>query len=499
MKVAEAGLLAMVAWWSTACGGTLQTNPGDLDGGVLPDGAIASGGSGGSNASGGRSSVGGAGGAGAGGIAVQAGATGTGGAVGIMGGSVGISRPPPMAGIVGIGGGMGVPIGGTNGNAPPPQNCQPASSYSSASDCQVDMSCDNDWVYTSCYLQSGDTWYCDCGSNYRSMSFQLSGSDSSTVCSTIADLCSSADPITFTDPEMCSLDYQNLGSDYCDLGENCTRTVDAGNGITAKQSSYNYANCYMDGSQLTCSCSTDQAYQTYLLSGFDVSTSCGYVMDLCDSGTAPVFDQPANCTDTYQDTSDGYCYEEQQCRSTSPVSDGVTAVLDDYRYADCQDLGTGSASCNCSTNQGYMRFEMDGSASSLNTCSGALQVCADVESLTLSGPITCSRSYQSASGGYCDAQLTCKQAGDLGGQQLLVYGDLYVNCNQDSSSGAWSCSCSSGQNSATFDLSVADGWDVCSMAADSCPNQIDVQIGMSGGGGFYRGGGPVPLPVVVTQ
>ena len=144
----------------------------------------------------------------------------------------------------------------------------------------------------------------------------------------------------------------------------------------------------------------------------------------------------------------------------------------------------GSAACNCSSSQGYMRFDTPGSASDLNTCSGALQICSSADAIALSGPIECAPSYQSANGQSCNAQLTCKQAGVLDSQSLLVYGDLYVNCSQPTAGGPWTCTCSSGQVSASFETTAADGWDACSMYAETCPSAIDVHIGMSSGGGM---------------
>ena len=483
MKIVSLGFLAATSLALAACSGTTQLpTEHDLDAGIgSRDGSFAS------TGTGGTSSV--VGGAGSPTGTNPGGSVATGGTL-VIGGTM--AFPPPIGGGI-VGGSIIGRPGGGNVEGPAPANCVSVSQTSADSDCQTELSCDNDWVYTYCYLQGDNDWYCNCNSNYRYLTFQVDSSDSSAVCAAISDVCSAAEAPSFTEAETCTTDYQSQGVDNCDLGKNCTRTVDLGDGITAQQNNYKSANCYNENGQLLCQCSNGQVYRSYQISGVGITTSCQVTMDLCDSDEALVFDEPAVCMTTYQDASDGYCNASQQCRSTTQVSDGITAVLDDYPYADCQDLGTGSALCSCSNNQGYMRFETESSASDLNTCTSATEICAAADIIDLSGPIDCSRSYQSASSQYCDAQLTCTQAGVLGGQDLLVYGDLYVNCSQPTSGGPWTCTCSSGQESASSEVDAADGWDVCSMYAESCPMAIDVQIGMTGNGGRYYGIYPFPL------
>jgi hypothetical protein len=129
------------------------------------------------------------------------------------------------------------------------------------------------------------------------------------------------------------------------------------------------------------------------------------------------------------------------------------------------------------------------------TCTRALRACTSGEELVLSGPIGCERSYQSAQGGqYCSAELRCGQAGTIGDMSLVAYGNVSANCQLLASGAPATCSCSSGTETASFEVDVdaTDAWDMCSMAAERCPDLVEVQIGNSGD---YYGFYPVGVPL----
>jgi len=176
------------------------------------------------------------------------------------------------------------------------------------------------------------------------------------------------------------------------------------------------------------------------------------------------------------------------------VTDTAAVLRLEGQYADCQDLEDGISTCSCSDNENYLRFDVTASATTLETCGDALSVCAAVDDIELSGTWECTRSYQSASADTCNGQFSCNQPATQGDLELQVYGDLSFYCQHAASDASWDCTCSSGQEAASVEIESDDGWDVCSLAAERCPELVEVQVG--GGGGYY---GPVgaPLPFAI--
>jgi hypothetical protein len=139
-------------------------------------------------------------------------------------------------------------------------------------------------------------------------------------------------------------------------------------------------------------------------------------------------------------------------------------------------------------------FRVEPESTGLATCEGALSACQSSDEVVPEGEITCSRNYQSASTGYCDAALECAQTAVVDGQEIGLIGTVNSNC-QELSPGVWTCYCYSNTQSVQFEMEGTDGWDVCGEAVDSCPERVDVQIGA--GGGIVSPGFPMPVPLPV--
>jgi hypothetical protein len=346
-------------------------------------------------------------------------------------------------------------------------------------DCYVETQCDNDFIYTSCFAETGDQWYCDCMSNYRYLSLEVSGSDPATMCASVAELCASPDTIASAEPEECTVQYQTQGVDYCDYGVVCTQTVEAGD-ITAELQSWKDANCYSDeNGQLRCNCSNESVYRTYLIEGVGTDRSCQLVMDLCESDEELVFEDPPVCETVYQDSfGEEYCSTEWECLQQTPVQEGVTALLSEWQYASCYPLNDTTVSCDCNGSQSYMRFSTAGTVDA-SMCSTAQQVCIAEEEIALSGPITCEPRNQSRGDGSCYASMECSQEGLFNRQALIVYGEVSIDCSLDASGAPWSCTCRSGTEATSLELEAADEWEACTLASGRCPDAVEVQIGSS--------------------
>jgi hypothetical protein len=410
-----------------------------------------------------------------------------------------VSVPPsslpvgPRGGAVAGPGPMGVYEEG-----PAPVDCEPIRESTDADYCETDLTCTNDSMYVYCYGVGDGSWGCECSSSYRYQSYQLMGVNSRSACVTAVEVCSAEDLPEFSEPETCATESQSRGSDYCDLQQQCTQSTEVAEGVTALRTNWKYANCYVEsGDQWLCYCGDNTTSQNYQISGTTGGAACQLVRDLCDRDEEVVFDGPQTCEPAYQSSGGGYCELQVECSQSTEVSDAATALRLEGQYANCQDLEDGISTCSCSDNESYLRFDVSASATTLGTCTDALAICAAADDIELSGAWECARSYQSASAGWCDSQISCNQAATQGDQELQVYGDLFLNCQQLASDAPWKCTCSSGQESASLEIESEDGWDVCSLAAERCPELVEIQIG--GGGGYYggpRGGilvGEVPL------
>lgn len=403
--------------------------------------------------------------------------------------SVGVAVPAGM-------GPVGRPPGsGSIGDAPPPENCEPTATSGAEEFCEVQMSCDNDAIYTSCFDQGNGTWACDCGGNYFWQSLEVTGVDGASACDVVSEFCTSGEEPDATQSEPCSTDFQSQASDYCELQQRCGQSFELADGVVATRYDYKYANCYDDGSGAAyCQCNDNTTSRTYQISGQSVGASCPLVLDLCASAAEPEFDGPKTCEIQYQSAASGYCDTEQQCTQSSEVSDTVTALQIEWQSAYCEDSGGGLSSCSCFGEAGSLRFDIADAPTDTNTCSGALDVCSSIDELDLSGDLECGQTFQSASGASCDAQVACGQEATLGDQELTVYGDLYLNCQLEADS-AWNCSCNSSLESANLELDASlESWDACTQAAEQCPDLVEVGVG-GGGGGFIDVGRPVPEPL----
>lgn len=439
---------------------------------------------------------------------------------GVSGGGVSVGGSTPFGGTAGsiaVGGTAGTtPLGGTGGRpiyiggapiggwvvggtgavageGPEPVGCEEQYEYGSLTEgyCEVDLVCDNDYVYTYCWEEGTGRWVCDCSTNYFYQSYETTvGSD--VPCSAVAEICIDAESPAFTAPEVCSPSYETAGSNYCEVQQECSRTAEMGDGISAIERRSEYTYCYDYGEGfLRCDCSVGGAYASYALDGTPSNDQCWRVLDMC--GTPPSEGEGTiTCDPAYDYSGSDYCQVEQNCTARIPVSDGVDLIYSSYENAYCQDTTDGSVNCSCSAVEGSMRFDIQGPTEDSEVCWTSLEVCRDLASLELSGSPTCARSYQSAYSGGCDAQITCSQPGTVGDLALVIYGDMYTYCSSGAD-GLFTCQCSSGQETVSFEVEGADEWEVCSIAVGRCPDLVEVQYDGSGYGGGFGGIGPVPV------
>jgi hypothetical protein len=395
--------------------------------------------------------------------------------------------------IIGAGGWIGttpIPIGFA-GAAPTPVNCKQTSSSSATDSCQIELSCDNDQIFTSCYAQSAGIWSCSCSGMYTGQAYQVNGGTSATTCAALADVCRTGKQPATTGAKLCTPQLDSSGSGYCEYMAQCSSSSEVAPGITAQIQDSKYVTCSTNGGQNRCDCSTNFGVKSYQLSSAITSSSCRTIATLCDQEVE--FSAAPTCTPSSQYVSTGTCNLAQECTTTAAVSDGVTALRTESQSGQCQDLKNGNASCSCYGNQKSIQFDLPSATTTIRTCVAAQAVCNSTDELQLADPVKCEATYQSASTQSCNAQMTCSQSATQGTQQLVVYGSLYVGCQPNAVGSTWSCSCSSGTNTTTVTVDGTSSWAVCTTATQLCPAQVKVDMLNSSGGIAVPPGGILPL------
>jgi hypothetical protein len=454
-------------------GGRASASGGRATGGTLAVGGGA--GSGGSRATGGTLAVAGSGGSRAtGGTLAVAGRAGSGGSR-ATGGTPAVGGTGAVGGLVAGDGGASVAVGGSTGIIGPPRvpaGCElmgdPASD---GSFCAVNLVCDNDYVNTFCSVDYQGGWYCECLSNNRYLTYVVKGAESAEACAAVSELCSSADPLEIMGPETCVADGPTPQGSYCGL--QCERTAELRGGVSATLTTSMYASCSYQNGRQRCQCSNGMSSRTFDISDADGASSCKVALDLCGSDAPIVFDGPTRCEAGYEYSYVGYCESQQDCWQSVAVREDVTALQYDSRYSSCHDDHPGGTYCSCYGNQWSLAFQLPERAADSGACADAQAVCARPEDVVLSGGLECERSYQSAGPDYCDAQITCAEPATWGDLDLILNPGIGLNC-QPKSSGAWICMCYSGTQTVGFELEAAQGWDVCTAAAERCPDLVDV-------------------------
>lgn len=419
---------------------------------------------------------------------------GTGGTVG-TGGTIGKGGAPAAGGRVtggvpSMGGGKSMPQAG-DPNIPdppePPAGCTPVGLGTSIYDCYVEMTCDDgQYLYTSCSDQRNGSWICACQDGKRPQvdQYTITGLAGSAACSAIADFCASGE-VPNPGPEECSKTSASRTSSYCYVEETCTRPFEIEDGVEAGVSRMRYANCTQSGSVQLCSCQNGYQYQ---ISGQDGTTACDTLLPLCED-TPPELGEPV-CVPQNTSGGSGYCESQTQCSQTAEVSEGVFATLVQNRYIYCSSQSTGRSTCNCSNERSSTRFDVE--LPTDGALCGQVSAGCDVTGVELEGPITCAPASQTAGGGYCNAQVDCRQAGTVGDFDLWLYGTLFTSCSQVN--GVWTCNCSTSNESANVEVDAESDWDACTAAIQACPDVVDVKIGESNGGIFPPGfPGPIPF------
>jgi hypothetical protein len=337
---------------------------------------------------------------------------------------------------------------------------------------------------TFCYNNGAGTWWCDCSGSIGYRQYQVSGLAGTAVCDAVADVCAQGESPVFNGPEECSTSVQYRRSNNCEIEQTCVQSVKLTDEIDATLSKRNYVSCGDGGSgRMYCYCDYGGEFQ---ISGQDGTQACDTMLEFC-SGEIDFGEEPS-CMSSHQSAGNGFCQAAFACTRSVEV-DGATVIHSEPREVTCQTATSGGSNCACFTNRAQLRFDIESPTSGVGTCNTYASLCDDFDSIELSGDVQCAPAYQSSSGDYCDASIECKQPGTINGEQVFAYGTLSASCSR--SGDAFSCFCSSSNESAEIAVDASTAWDACSAAVSNCPDVVTVTIG-EGGGVILP---PIPRPI----
>jgi hypothetical protein len=254
-------------------------------------------------------------------------------------------------------------------------------------------------------------------------------------------------------PEDCTTLYRTSDRDYCDLELDCSGNY-----------TYVWCDTWQSG-YWTCMCDSRGGYQNFELVGFSGGDACVYIASLCAGGGQIEFTGEPECALTYEELGSDWCNIQQECTQSAEIAEGVSVVSREYQDTWCENYDE-AWTCSCNTRGTSMSFDFPASAEAAEVCRDALGICAG-EAVEVEGPRQCTRSYQSASPEWCDAQLDCTRTASVDDMEIQVHEYMYTSCGLESEE-VWSCECGVGTESTSFELSSSDAWSTCEEASATC-------------------------------
>jgi hypothetical protein len=276
--------------------------------------------------------------------------------------------------------------GGTGGLPPAgelPEDCSVMYRDTYAEFCDLALECPAGYVDTWCDSRGAGSYDCTCYSRYGYLNLELTGMSGVDVCAYVANLCtdSSSMELEFDEPAQCALSYQDTGTDYCSIEQECTQSAEISDGVSVVLRERQYNRCELDDDAWTCSCNVgfsemeEAANISFdLPASMDAADVCPDAMEICSAGDIEL-QGPRECSFSYQSASTQYCDAEQDCTRTGIVDDTEIQVHESL-YASCQQEAEDEWSCNCGIGTESMSFSLS-SPDAWSTCEEASATCVE--------------------------------------------------------------------------------------------------------------------------
>ncbi len=378
---------------------------------------------------------------------------------------------------MGAGGEAGQP------SLPLPDDCEPRMGSEDAATCRLGLFCGSTPNLVNCHTAKSGNWQCSCELGHKERVYEIDGATGLRACAIAGGLCAE-DELELGDEE-CVVPVDTSSADDCTIELSCGRpiTVSFASGVDAWLMEYGSATCFRaeTGEHFECACDHDDARVEYAVLADSGALACGPLVDFCIDETEPSFDGPTTCLEPRVRTDIDYCWADQTCAKSIPLTDDVRLAQMAMRAATCESPGATGSDCYCSTRVGSFGFSIEAEPVA-ESCASSVLNCAEDASIEATGELDCQPTSQVASGDSCEVDLACSQPATVDGREIVASGRLEAYCRRAEVGQSWWCSCASNQDTTVFELGAASStaWEVCAAAPDQCLERMPVFIGLYG-------------------
>ena len=394
-----------------------------------------------------------------------------------LGGAPNGGRSQDLGGTAGVGGAPALAL---------PPGCELRSHMETADTCSLGAYCaTSPSVITNCRLLNSGRWECQCDPAKPDRVYQVDNAPGLQACAVAARLCSESG--LKVGKETCAPTNDVSGQDTCAIDITCSKPIDLGANTEARAWLTRVSSASCNRTNLgffECTCSDAPPRTFYDLLADSGELACGPLVDFCMSGATPTFEGAPECWVT--DTNSGTlgCDRIESCAVKMPLAEGASlAQIEGNPAASCQPLPDGGSDCYCRAPDGnYFSFQL-ALAPDYATCDASALNCAPGAVITATGTASCEPdSVEALSADSCQAFLSCVQDATVDNRVIVAEGKLGLTCARAANGMPWWCSCSSGQDTARFELGAADvtAYQACSQAPAACQEHLTVHLGSYG-------------------
>ncbi len=344
--------------------------------------------------------------------------------------------------------------------------------------CLLDESCSGNPSSKGCNDQGNGSWLCTCINPLGRRDFELTGVDENDACYEVGEICDRGLEVEFAGEPMCSEPILRVTDYQCTQSEDCSVVAPVADGVSAVRFSGRAVTCtYTDSvdelqssDELTCQCSSPDAYKLYQLNGVPLSTAC---LDFQPCSDNPAVDLPEpTCTIISNESAASSCEIQKECIQSAEPAEGAVVELTELEVANCS-FSDGEATCSCRGGARLLQLRM-ALASESTACEEALAVCTSPDAISPEGELRCEVSSQLSDEGGCGAAITCGRDAIVNGATVSILDEMEVACIPDGDN--FVCNCASNVDSASLRVEATTNSDACTVAAEQCPELISIDI-----------------------
>lgn len=349
--------------------------------------------------------------------------------------------------------------------------------------CSLAVDCDaSPSVRTYCHRLDSGRWECQCA--FHDSIYQLENAEGIEACALAARLCS--EEALELDEETCEHTNQSSGQDTCSSEVACGTPInlDASTDARAWLMRFGRARCDRldQANWFNCACVNGTLTSNYVLQADSGELACEPLAAFCMSGATPVFDGEEECSPIYFTSDSEGCQRTADCGTKMRLTDEVSLLKPEQRYASCVAGPGGGSDCSCSDQDSGFLFQL-ASAPDDASCESSMSNCDPNAVIETTGPPSCEPlAFDTYGDDMCRAYLSCVQDATVDDRSIVAHGSLILVCRRVETGMPWLCSCASGPETAPLELGAAgaDAARACNQASAACIERLGVYLGPSG-------------------